>query len=349
MVAVMPHLRPTTSAALLVLVSCLLAVPAGQARVELSGQGPATAPSISHVVVISIDGLNPRALRALGEAGAPVLHGIMRDGASTLNARTARESTMTLPNHTGMVTGRRVDADDGGHGVFWNDERLRPPTVHKAAGRRVDSLFTVVHEAGEATGLFASKLKFALWTRSWPDDIDVSMLVDENDRAVLREVRTDLRATPRALRFVHFAAPDIKGHVKGFLSPAYLEAVRGTDRRVGRIMDVIAESGLAASTAVVITSDHGGAPPGHYDPERRANFTVPFMVVGPGVAARADLYDLNPDYRDPGRRRTGYGAPRQAIRNGDVANLVARLLGLDPVPGSEHGAVRDIDVASNAG
>jgi hypothetical protein len=51
------------------------------------------------VVVISIDGLNPRALRALGAAGA----GIMRDGASTLNARTDRDSTMTLPNHTGIV------------------------------------------------------------------------------------------------------------------------------------------------------------------------------------------------------------------------------------------------------
>jgi hypothetical protein len=341
--------RLATSAALLVLVACLLAVPAGQARVEPSGSGPATAPSISQVVVISIDGLNPRALRALGASGAPVLHGIMRDGASTLNARTDRDSTMTLPNHTGMVTGRRLEADEGGHGVVWNDERLRPPTVHRAAGHRVDSVFTVVHEAGLATGLFASKLRFELWTRSWPDDIDVSMLVNEDDGALFRLLRTDLRATPRALRFVHLVAPDIKGHTNGFLSPAYVAAVRSTDRRVGRIMNAIIESGHAESTAVVITSDHGGAPPDHYDPERRANFTVPFMVVGPGVAAGADLYDLNPDYLDPGHRRTGYGAPRPAIRNGDVANLVARLLGLDPVPGSEHGAVRDIDVASDAG
>src|SRR5918998_4993950 len=65
---------------------------------------------VDSVLAISIDGLNPAALRRLGRTGTPHIHELMRTGASTLNARTEHELTLTLPNHTGMVTGRRVAA-----------------------------------------------------------------------------------------------------------------------------------------------------------------------------------------------------------------------------------------------
>ena len=50
----------------------------------------------------------------------------MREGAFTLDARTEREQTRTLPNHTGMLTGRRIDARRGGHGVTYNPDRPQP-------------------------------------------------------------------------------------------------------------------------------------------------------------------------------------------------------------------------------
>jgi hypothetical protein len=65
------------------------------------------------------------------------------------------------------------------------------------------------------------------------------------------------------------------------------------------------------------------------------------VVWGPGVTAD-DLYDLNPDYADPGRKRTTY-AGAQPVRNGDVANLATDLLGLTKVPGSELDAGQDLD------
>ena len=301
---------------------------------------------MTQVVVISIDGLNPKAITRLGSAGVPALHG-SRPGASTLNARTERESTMTLPNHTGMVTGRPVDPKGGSHGVVWNDERTRPATVHRAAGHEVASIFTVVHDAGLATGLFASKLKFELWNRSWPDDIDVSMLANEDDGAARRAVRTDSLTAPRALRFVHFAAPDTAGHAKGFLSPAYLAAVR-------RVTAVSARSS-APSWSPGSLVDHGGRHLGPWRSSARpprpgtpGQLHGALHRGGAGVAASADLYDLNPDYRDPGRRRTSHGAQRPPVRNGDVANLVTHLLGLDPVSGSRHGATHDLDVTPDA-
>ena len=59
------------------------------------------------------------------------------------------------------------------------------------------------------------------------------------------------------------------------------------------------------------------------------DYRVPFLVWGPGVT-HGDLYDLNPTYADPGRRRILFDGP-QPIRNGDVANLAASLLWLGPV------------------
>ena len=65
-----------------------------------------------------------------------------------------------------------------------------------------------------------------------------------------------------------------------------------------------------------------------------------------GVAAGADLYDLNPDdYADPGTRRTTYRKALQPVRNGDLANLALDLLDLDAVPGSEHNSALDLDVS----
>jgi hypothetical protein len=261
----------------------------------------------------------------------------MAEGASTLNARTARELTLTLPNHTGMVTGRRVDADHGGHGVFWNDERLEPRTVQAAAGHDVASLFSVVDSDKRDPALFTSKRKLSLFERSWPRAVDRFVLRESNPRLV-RATRKDLVAHRRALTFLHLSLPDDAGHAHGFLSPAYLDAAERADRLLGRVVTTIeSRPRLRDHLTLVVTADHGGRGEGHSDPTAPVNFRIPFVVWGVGVSAGADLYALNDDYRDPGDRRTRYGAKRPPVRNGDVANLATRLLGLGRVPGSEFG------------
>ena len=103
----------------------------------------------------------------------------------------------------------------------------------------------------------------------------------------------------------------------------------------------------ASTTAVIVTADHGGMGADHADATRARQLPGPVHgAAGPGVAPGADLYDLNPDYADPGDRRTSYADPRQPVRNGDVANLAIDLLGLPPCPGSEHNAAQDLDVAA---
>lgn len=295
--------------------------------------GPEPVPVATSVLAVSIDGLNPRALRRLGRERTPVLHRLRRTGASTLNARTAVEQTETLPNHTTMVTSRRIDARRGGHGVTWNDDRTRPRTVQAAAGHDVSSVFRQVHRAGRRTALFASKTKLSLFERSWPVAVHRDVVRTDNGR-LARVVRRDLRAGPRALRFVHLSEPDVVGHRRGFMSAAYLDAVARVDRLLGTLLTTLRRQGIADTTVVVVTADHGGAGSGHGDPTLLANYRIPFLARGPGVARGAGLYALNPRYRDPGRSRPGYRAEEQPIRNGALGNLALDVLGIDAIPGS---------------
>ena len=307
------------------------------------GDEPA-ATGVTTVVAVSVDGLNPAAIRKLGPQGAPTLHRLIEEGASTLNARTEREQTETLPNHTGMLTGRRITAASGGHGVTWNDERLEPRTVQQAVGHPVSSVFSVVDSPARDTALFASKQKFSLFERSWDEAID-RFVIRENNDVLTRKVRRDIADKARSFRFVHYSWPDTEGHEHRFMSRAYLDAVQDVDRWLGRIVAKLeAQDSLDGRVTVIVTADHGGRGPGHIDPTMLSSYRVPFIVWGAGVEAGADLYDLNPDYADPGRKRTKYAAAKQPVRNGDVANLVTDLLGLGTVPDSEHNADQDLDV-----
>jgi hypothetical protein len=295
------------------------------------------------VVAISVDGLNPAALTQLGPARLPQLHAMIRSGASTLNARTELEQTETLPNHTGMLTGRPIEGARG-HGVDFNSDPGKV-TVGSHAGHEVASVFDVVHGAGGTTALYASKTKFALYQRSWAGALDTVVIDEDNDRLVDSLV-TDLSDGAPEFTFVHLSAPDVAGHASGFMGAAYLRAVERVDRLVGRIRQATSSNGPAPRrTAAILTADHGGrGTHGHAEAAKADDYRVPFIVDGPGVRAGSDLYDLNPDYRDPGSSRTSYDGP-QPVRNANLADLATRLLGLPPVPGSVFGATDLLDVS----
>lgn len=288
-------------------------------------------PSAARVLAVSVDALSPAAIRRVGRSGAPNLYRLIRQGAGTLNARTSYELTLTLPNHTGMVTGRRVNARRGGHGVTFNDDR--PGTVQSAAGEPVASIFNQVDEAGGSSAVFSTKTKFSIFKRSWPGAVDRIVIREERDRSLMKAARADLIKKRRDFTFVHFGKVDQVGHARGFQSRADLRAVRQVDTLVGKFLKAIENHADLSDTVVILTADHGGFGASHSNERSLANYRVPFLVWGPGIE-RANLYKLNGSYRDPGRRRVSY-AGKQPIRNGDLANLTADLLGLAAVPGSQ--------------
>lgn len=310
---------------------------------------------VNQVLAISVDGLNPRAITQLGPSGAPAFYRMMREGAFTFNARTERGITRTLPNHTGMLTGRRISASSGGHGVTFNSDNGK--TVHQSAGHYVASVFDVVHDNGGSTALYSAKTKFAFYSRTWNTagakdkvgrdngraKIDRVVLDTDNARLVA-QVNAELKKAPRTFTFLHISLPDQAGHENGFMSAQYVEAVRQTDRLLGTLLITIAgRAALRSHLLVLLTADHGGLGASHSSATEVQDYRVPFLAWGPGVARGKDLYALNPTFRDPGNGSPSY-AGKQPIRNGDLANLTTDVLDLPTVPGSEFDRPRTLDL-----
>lgn len=298
----------------------------------------------AQVLAISVDALNPRALTKLGRDSVPHLWRLLDEGAGTLNARSMVELSKTLPNHTSMLTGRRITAARGGHGVTWNSDRPGT-TVQEAAGHGVSSVFTVVHEAGGRTAFFGTKTKFSLFERSWPSGVDRLVVHEEQDLRAVKAARADLVARGRAFTFLHVGIVDQTGHEHGFMSPPYLRAVRTADALVGKMLAAIDNHADLSDVVVVLTADHGGVGPSHFQTDEVGDVRVPFVVWGPGVA-HGDLYAMNPTYTAPGNGIPGLSGP-QPIRNGDLANLSLDLLGLGPVPGSRFDVRQRLDVTAD--
>ena len=303
--------------------------------------------STDHVIIISFDGLRPDAITQLGPKLAPNFYAAINNGASTLNARTDPDKTVTMPNHTCMITGRGVLGENG-HGYV--DNRSTGLSIHANKERYVASIFDVAKEHGLTTGFFASKLKFQVFLNSYGENqslsrtskIDIHYLTDQNDQLTLQYLLKQMRKDLPSLTFVHFAGPDKAGHRHGWSlaqGSSYLSAVQREDGYLGKIIKMIqGQPSLARSTIVFITSDHGGTGMNHFDITKEEDYRVPFIIWGKGVAAGINLYKMNTDIRkDPGNKQIPYGEQRQPIRNGDVANGALYALGLPPVPGSTIG------------
>lgn len=137
--------------------------------------------------------------------------------------------------------------------------------------------------------------------------------------------------------FFHMADLDYAGHSYGWGSPAWSNTLAAADGSLGSLFEALAGNPLFDNqTSSNITSDHGGgsSPYWHDNPEEPVNFTIPFMVWGPGWPAKADSYQIFENGFDPGTNRLAYTAPFQPVRSGDAANLALAMLGLPPVPGS---------------
>lgn len=326
--------------------------------------------TFENAVVVSVDGLRSDALLAVSDTQLPGFTRLRRN-ASTLNARTDPDWTITLPNHTAMITGRFVEGPDG-HNWTKNDDADPGETLTTNKQAYVAGIFDVAHDHGFATGLFAGKNKFSVYDDTWNglngapdttgedngrDKLDEFVFQADSDKltdAVLAALKRD--DTKRKLLFVHFAVTDLTAHAYGWdVTPGsrYMKAVAVVDAELGRILDAIEGSqALRGKTAIVLTADHGGGAPfkSHDRPRMWVDYIIPLVVwTGAGDGAH-DLYALNAATRaDPGLTQPPRDfAGKPPIRNGDAGNLALELVGLPAVPGSTIGAKQDLVISGPA-
>lgn len=319
-----------------------------------------------YVIHISVDGLRPDGVTALGPSNAPNFYRMRTEGAFTDNARTDYDYTITLPNHTSQLTGRGVVGTNG-HNWTSNVDPAPGQTLASNKGSYIAGAFDVAHDNGLRTAEYASKTKFSLYATSWnatngaldvtgPDNgrNKIDVYTNLSDTAVLvSRLITNMTAQPIHYVFLHLADPDNEGHSSGWdVTPGsdYSDAIKAVDNRLGAIFNLIdTDSRFTDRTAIVLTADHGGTGTGHSNPAVREHYTIPFYVWGPGVISGGDLYVLNPSTRlNPGTGRPSYTNSVQPVRNGEAANVALKLLGLGAVPGSTIDAMQDLELTVEA-
>jgi Type I phosphodiesterase / nucleotide pyrophosphatase len=336
------------------------------ALASASGAGAA-----EHVIQISLDGLSAQRLQALIAADTSgdfaSFERFLDEGASTWNARCDYTHSITLPNHTSMLTGRPVSQPSGQpntvhHG--WTSNDTPPPgvTLHNGANPNlayIPSVFDVVHDHGLSTALYVSKSKFVLYERSYdaahgaPDALapdhgtdKIDVYVNTSAASMHSALLSGLAAHHFAYAFVHYSTADDTGHASGWSSTAYANALRTLDDQLAQLFALIeSDPVLDGHTLLILSADHGGTGSDHSNATLAANYTIPFFVWGDGVEPGSDLYALNAHTRaDPSSARPPYGAALQPIRNGDGGNLALAALGLPPVPGSSIDASQDLQI-----
>ena len=258
--------------------------------------GAAVGPT-DHVVVISIDGLRPDAIKKFG---ARNLQRLMREGSYTLAAQTIMPSR-TLPSHTSMLTGEEPEE----HGITWNSNETDD---HGLVA--VPTIFAQAHMAGYRTAAFFSKGKFN--HLETPHSLDHSEAPEGDahwnaSRTVSNVERYLAKERPNLL-FVHFGEPDYAGHRYSWMSWFYGRAVRRADQAVGRVLAAANKSYGEGNYTVIVTADHGGHGWGHGSNDSR-DVTIPWIAWGEGV-------------------RRG-GLLGEGIRTMDTAVTALWLLGLD--------------------
>jgi predicted AlkP superfamily pyrophosphatase or phosphodiesterase len=243
------------------------------------------APRAEHVFIISIDGGKPA---VIAESEMPTLKALAAGGAVTWTANTIFPSK-TLPSHTSMITGVGPDK----HNILWNDFSPIRGLV------KVPTVFSLLkaHQPAATTAMFVGKVKFRhLWLKDSVDlfhygepqtegpvagtpELEKSKIPSQ---AVAKAAAAYIREKKPTLAFIHFADPDSAGHKDGWGSPEQKEAFKVTDQALSQITRAIAEAGIAATSTLIISADHGGHLKTHGDniPD---DMNIPWVASGAGV------------------------------------------------------------------
>jgi predicted AlkP superfamily pyrophosphatase or phosphodiesterase len=179
------------------------------------------------------------------------------------------------------------------HQVLWNDYMPIRGFV------KVPTIFSLLkaNDPQAVTGLFAGKVKFRhLWLDGSLDVFDFGGPQTRAPIAGTPEIEKDkkpsqlvaklasawVKERKPALAFIHFSDPDTAGHKSGWGSPEQKEAFKVTDQALWQFIQALKEAGIADSSVVIISADHGGHDKTHGEniPD---DMIIPWIAWGKGV------------------------------------------------------------------
>lgn len=256
-----------------------------------------------HVVVVGVDGMGAEGIRRVRP---PNMTRMMERGSWTLGAR-AVLPTVSAPNWASMIMG----AGPVQHGVTsneWRADKFEIAPICRGSAGIFPTIFGLLREQRPAAtiGIFHDWDGFGhLFEKS-----AVDKAVDApNPSEAVAEAAKFLTQKP-TLTFIHLDDVDHAGHNHGWRSSQYDTALIEADRLIGEVERLLRENGMAESTFLLVTADHGGNGDRHGGLSR-AEIEIPWILVGPGVRQ---------------------GEITTPVNTYDTAATIARIFGLRPPP-----------------
>lgn len=280
--------------------------------------GRASTPRASHVFIISFDQAAPS---NIAKADMPLFKAMAATGAHTWEAYTIVPS-LTLPSHVSMLTGVGIQK----HQILWNEwDETRPKLT-------VPTIFHLAKARGLTTAMIAAKSKFITFREAGGLDTFV-LPEDANAKGIAAAVTELLKKTQPNLVFIHFADPDTTGHKYGVDSPEKMQALADCDQALGVIRSAITAAGIADSSVLILTADHGGH---DRSAEENADRAKRGQSHQPGTHGSADTADVVIPWVASGKGvKSGVTVTAPVVQY-DTAATALWLLGV-PVPDSFWG------------
>jgi phosphonoacetate hydrolase len=277
-----------------------------------------------HLIGILWDGTNSNVLYELVERGeAPSVARLIAQGSACRLGALASLPTVTLANHTTILTGSHPGHHGILHNA-WVDRRsgaqvvtnspatwatamqwLNPgvETMHHAAKRVRPGTTASINEPCDAGADYST---FDLVRNGelpepppapggLPDaterfvrpskDYRWSSRADHTAVDQFRDIWSDAQGHPPVFTWVNFTLTDAAFHEGGPYSEMAASSVRDSDARLGRILDVVEQSGVWDDCAFFLVADHGME---ESDPAVQGDWDV--ALAEAGVAARDEGY-----------------------------------------------------------
>jgi arylsulfatase A-like enzyme len=229
----------------------------------------------SGTVIFIVDGLSAEVFEKLLDAGElPAIKRYFVDRGLYVRRAAASTPSVTLPNLTSIVSGK-YPGHHGIAGINWFDrnqliwrnyetiaqknkldhDHLTPLLYHYFPNETTVSVFFQPHR--DATKFIEN------WTSAgppfffgWYEFVDRLTLYRMN---VVIDIARARRAWP-AVTTVYLLAPDFRGYGHGAESRQYADAIRHTDRQIGRVLGDMERAGLLDGLRLALVSDHGMMP-----------------------------------------------------------------------------------------
>jgi len=235
---------------------------------------------IKHVILIGSDGFGAYAFE---NAKIPNLRAMMKEGSWSLQTRTVLPSS-SAANWASMVMGAGPELH--GYTTWGSKKPDMPPRVVDEYGM-FPSVYSLLRKAKPESEIGV----IYEWDGIGYLFPKAAVNKDQNadgDIAVTNAATSYIKEKKPNFLFVHLHDVDSVGHMIGHGTPEYYAAIERTDTHIGSILKSIEDAGIAESTVVLFSADHGGINKGH-GLITMNEMQIPWIIKGPGIIKNQDL------------------------------------------------------------